>query len=163
MKIIKICIASLLLMSMSAFAQNKFVTNQLVDDNITVGNATGVNVNNLARIDPNCAAAKTIVLTYTDGSVKNWVYATVGECNTVLDKFYAISGARAQGGLLFYTSQYGTNIHMFIPYENMFDAACVKTNPGGGAFYTVTITLKTGGAPIVSNGYDIGQCTKILH
>lgn len=164
MKLFKLVAVSLCLLSASAFAQSgKFINNLPVEPNVSIENATGYNLQNVLRIDLN-PAAKTIVINHINGvDVENLTYATAADYNAVADKFLTVSGMRTHGALLFYTSQYGSNAHSLVPYTAVYKVLCQKTQPGGGDFYTATITLKTGGAPIVSNGYSIYQCANFLY
>lgn len=155
MKIIKLLLASLLLMSMSAFAQNgRFITDQpslyALPDGARYVNPRG----DLLIVDES-PSTKTIALTYKDGSVENWVFATPSDYWAVLDKF--VTGLRSQGNDFYYTNFYGSNAHRRIPYTAVRKVSCAITQPGGGAFYTATITL-TNGAVVVSNGYSSDFC-----
>lgn len=155
MKYIKLCIASLLLMSMSAFAQNgRFITDQpslyVLPDGAKYVNPRG----DLLLVDEN-PAAKTIAFTYQDASTENWVFSSSADYNAVLDRF--VTGARSQGNDFYYTNFYGSNAHRRIPYTAVRKVSCAITQPGGGAFYTATITL-TSGMVIVSNGYSSDFC-----
>jgi len=164
MKITKILILSAALLSGTVFAQNsKFITNQTVDDNITIGSATGVHSRDLLRADYNCTAAQTIALTYADGAtVENWTFGSTGTCNAIWDKFLVASGGKAQGNPLYYVETYGSNAKSVIPYDAMRKVVCVKTNASGGDFYTATITLKTG-AVVTASGYSITKCAYPLN
>lgn len=156
MKIIKLFIASLLLMSMSAFAQNgAFIYDQPVMNNTTFNNSRSVNPRGDILIVDENPSTKTIAITYKDGTVRNWTYATPADYNTVLDRF--VTGSRSQGNDFYYTNTYGSNAHRRIPYAAVREATCSVTQPGGGDFYTATITL-TNGATVVSNGFSINYC-----
>lgn len=136
------------------FAQNgKFITDQVVDNNIALGSAKSVNPKDLLIVDEN-PGALTIAFTYVNGDTENWTFGSSADYNAVLDKF--LTGERRLGNDFFYTSVYGTNAHRRISYHNVRKTSCAVTQ--GGTFYTVTITLRTGGAPIVSNGYSMSQC-----
>lgn len=156
MKFFKLCIASLLLMSMSAFAQNgAFIYDQPVMNNSTFNNARFINPRGDILIVDENPSTKTIAITYKDGTVRNWTYTTPADYNTVLDRF--VTGGRAQGNDFYYTNTYGSNAHRRIPYTAVREATCGVTQPGGGAFYTATITL-INGSVIVSNGYSSDFC-----
>ena len=155
MKIIKLLLASLLLMSMSAFAQNgRFITDQPMP-NASPDGARYVNPRgDLLLVDEN-PSTKTIAITYKDGSVDNWTFGSSADYYTVLDRF--VTGSRSQGNDFYYTNFYGSNAHRRIPYTAVRKVSCAITQPGGGAFYTATITL-TSGAVVVSNGYTSDFC-----
>lgn len=153
-----------LMISLSATAQtSKFITNQTVDDNLTIGQATGVQTSGLQRADYNCTAAQTIALTYADGvTVENWAFGSTATCNAIWDKFLAVSGGKAQGNPLYYVENYGSNAKSVVPYAAMRKVACQKTTPVGGDFYTATITLNTG-AVVTSSGFSITKCAYPLN
>lgn len=156
MKISKILILTAAMLSGAAFAQNgAFIYDQPVMNNTTFNNARSVNPRgDVVLVDEN-PGAKTIVLSYKDGTVDNWTYGTSADYNTVLDRFQ--TGARSQGNDFYYTNTYGSNAHRRIPYTAVRKVTCAVTQPGGGDFYTATITL-TNGATVVSNGFSINYC-----
>lgn len=155
MKRFKLIAASLCLLSASAFAQNGAFIRDLPSLYSSADGAKYVNPRgDLLIVDEN-PSTKTIALTYKDGSVENWTFATSGDYNTVLDRFQ--TGSRSQGNDFYYTNVYGSNAHRRIPYTAIRKVSCAVTQPGGGAFYTATITL-TNGAAITSNGYSIDYC-----
>ncbi|BBB65922.1 hypothetical protein UNDYM_1669 [Undibacterium sp. YM2] len=159
MKFFKLCIASVLLMSMSAFAQNgKFVTDQPVYNNLTLAAAKSVNPANAGLIDAN-PATKTISITYADGvTVENWVFGTSADFSAVFDNF--ATGTRTQGADWYWAPVYGSNAQRKVSYKSILKSSCAKTTPVGGDFYTATITMKSG-LVFTSSGFDIGICARL--
>lgn len=139
----------------SAFAQNgQFISDQPSLYSLPDG-AKFVNPRGDVLIIDESPSTKTVAITYKDGSVENLTFGTSGDYNTVLDRF--VTGSRAQGNDFYYTNVYGSNAHRRIPYTAIRKATCAITQPGGGDFYTATITL-TNGATVVSNGYSSSYC-----
>jgi hypothetical protein len=156
MKSTKILILAAALLSGAAFAQNgAFIYDQPVMNNTTFNNARSVNPRgDVVLVDEN-PSAKTITITYKDGTVDNWTYGTSADYWTVLDRF--VTGTRSQGNDFYYTNVNGSNAHRRIPYTAVRKVTCAVTQPVGGDFYTATITL-TNGSIVVSNGFSMTYC-----
>ncbi len=142
----------------SASAQNgKFVTDQPVYNNITLGQAKSVNPVDVALVDAN-PATKTISITYADGvTVENWAFSTSADFNAVFDGF--VTGSRAQNYDWYWAPVYGSNAQRKVSYKAIRKAGCAYTTFGGG-FWTATITLKSGGV-FTASGNDIGICARL--
>ncbi len=158
MKFTKLLFVSLCFLSASVFAQNgKFVTDQPVYNNITLGQAKSVSPLDVALVDAN-PATKTIAITYADGvTVENWVYGTSADFNAVFDNF--VTGSRAQGADWYWAPQYFSNALRKVSIKSIKKTSCAYTTFGGG-FWTATITMKSG-MVITASGNDIGICARL--
>lgn len=150
MKYIKLCIASLLLMSMSAFAQNgKFISNQYPLDNSTLSGSDRVNPKHVLYVDevfPN------INIALADGTTKIWSFPNATAYWAVMDRF--VTGNRAGGQDFIYAQELNDPKKRRVGIAAIMTWGCTVS----GANYTGNVKF-INGATISFTNSNIAMCT----
>jgi hypothetical protein len=150
MKHLKLVFLSLFLMATACTqaADFKFITNATVSIPASLDGLKYMNPDNVLSVaqDP---TTRTIAITYIDGTIEQWVFASSADFYFVLDKIF--------GDPRFYvTGVYGTNNHSAYPKTAIKSATCTQPDPGV-QFYIANFLLRNGTA-VMSNGYSINVC-----